>query len=409
MFINCKNRSMLFSLLFISLLVLSVSFSPVYANACKDECAKSNITAGAPALAQQADRQVLEKWLNVRLELEQKMSCLASDIVLDLKTSDDKLVVDLYNLCYEYLEREPNPYWNYFLAVDYDASKSSYVMTIKFDNPKGKAYKDYYIFDHLSAVASQPAYAEYVRVNQEMNQWIATNIQPTMTDYQKEKVIFDYLVTNFAYDTELKVHKAVEMWQLKKGVCEGYSDLFYILAKKAGLNVGIVWGNAKQIHPQQVAHSLVVQSNQNSTNKASNHSWNWIKLGDKYYHIDPTWGKAITLPNCKLVSYEYFNLNDATLKLVSERAWANYFPVCDTEDFNYYKINQLEANTINDLATIINRDTSPYHQVKWCSKTMSFDQAFAAVNGMLANHKKLQDTYFIVSKGQNVYLLVEKN
>ncbi len=102
------------------------------------------------------------------------------------------------------------------------------------------------------------------------------------SDYEKVRKIYNYICSNVTYDYD---HWKDETYELQytayaaacqnKAVCSGIANLFYYLAKSAGLDVRI-------------------QTN-------DTHAWNLVQINDKYYYVDATWdlGKDET-------SYEYF-------------------------------------------------------------------------------------------------------
>ena len=55
------------------------------------------------------------------------------------------------------------------------------------------------------------------------------------TERQKAHAIYRYLCNNISYDTDYKIYYADECWEKKKGVCNAYSELFYLMATSIGL------------------------------------------------------------------------------------------------------------------------------------------------------------------------------
>ncbi|MBR3756638.1 MAG: hypothetical protein IKK48_05955, partial [Firmicutes bacterium] len=102
------------------------------------------------------------------------------------------------------------------------------------------------------------------------------HISDEMGDYDKVCAIYDYICHHVTYDYD---HLGNESYKLQytayaalmhgTSVCQGYANLFYRLAKEAGLSARIVRGW------------------QTSTGGA--HAWNIVKLGDQYYNLDATW------------------------------------------------------------------------------------------------------------------------
>lgn len=121
----------------------------------------------------------------------------------------------------------------------------------------------------------------------------------SMSDFDKEKAIHDYIVKNTRYDKEnfdkgttpIESHTAYGVFVNGTAVCEGYA-----IAMKKMLDIANV-------------ESLIV------IGKADNvdHAWNLVKLNGQWYHADPTWDDPIYTVNGKIVdivSHKYFNLTD---------------------------------------------------------------------------------------------------
>lgn len=86
------------------------------------------------------------------------------------------------------------------------------------------------------------------------------------TERQKAHAIYRYLCNNISYDTDYKIYYADECWEKKKGVCNAYSELFYLMAKSIGLEAELVVG------------------------MKVNHAWNSVKVDGKWILLDATWG-----------------------------------------------------------------------------------------------------------------------
>ena len=94
------------------------------------------------------------------------------------------------------------------------------------------------------------------------------------TDIEKARAIFDWLAYNVAYDTSYKVHSAAEAFKKRKGVCQGYAELFQYLADAAGINsimvVGVGYGGPGV--------------------GRGGHAWNLVRLPDRDLLLDACWG-----------------------------------------------------------------------------------------------------------------------
>lgn len=122
-----------------------------------------------------------------------------------------------------------------------------------------------------------------------------------MTDEEKLKAIYQWVTKNISYDYEAYQEQKTELKpasliiQEKKGMCCEYSFVVAALARAAGLEARVVFGQAR--------------TNKNSPSVY--HAWNEVNLNGKWVSLDSTWdagyiknGKFVTKPQLK-----YFNLD----------------------------------------------------------------------------------------------------
>ena len=85
------------------------------------------------------------------------------------------------------------------------------------------------------------------------------------------------------------------------------------------------------------------------------HAWNIVKCDDKYYQMDVTFGDPIfqenetgeTLPH-DLVNYEYLCCTDEEIFTDHQQDDFVPYPVCDSNDLEYYRINGLYYETFDE-------------------------------------------------------------
>lgn len=129
-------------------------------------------------------------------------------------------------------------------------------------------------------------------INSKVIEIIKNNITNDMNDYEKVKVIHDYIVNNTIYDKEesLKIdnnildninsHKAYNVLINGIGVCNGYTDALSIFLNYLNIN------NFKV-----------------STN---NHIWNTLYINNSWQHIDITWDDPVTSDGSNILIHDYF-------------------------------------------------------------------------------------------------------
>lgn len=120
---------------------------------------------------------------------------------------------------------------------------------------------------------------EFAQVEQAADRIMAELITAEMTDLQKEKAIFDYLVNHIQYDSQYYSYgkptrtKPYSLYgALIEGyaVCDGYARAMFYLGRKAGLDILYVSGFTT----------------------GEGHAWNMVRIDGEYYHVDATWGEG---------------------------------------------------------------------------------------------------------------------
>jgi len=96
------------------------------------------------------------------------------------------------------------------------------------------------------------------------------------SDYEKAHDIYSWLTNNIAYDTSYSIHSADETYEQKRGVCQGYCELFCRLGEAVGLRSEIISGKSKD-HDNKISDM--------------GHAWIFAYTdGNSGILIDPTWG-----------------------------------------------------------------------------------------------------------------------
>ena len=93
--------------------------------------------------------------------------------------------------------------------------------------------------------------------------------------YDQAKAIFLWLCDNILYDVTYQIHSADECFDNKRGVCQGYCELFYRLAEPLGLHTEIIFGKSK---------------NADNTIASKGHAWLLVEVENRSIFIEPTWG-----------------------------------------------------------------------------------------------------------------------
>lgn len=162
-------------------------------------------------------------------------------------------------------------------------------------------------------------------------------ISNDMTNVEKVLLVHDYIAANYEYDTDLFTNPGSESRRLdtmvmrKKGVCQGYANLFkYVMD-----NIGIECVN--------------VPSNE------CKHVWNKVKLDGEWYNIDVTSDDPL-MDLASSISHEYFLVNDDEIKKLDTSLhttwnaykWDNKTPVevSESEDFSQSLVHKIPGQMV---------------------------------------------------------------
>lgn len=146
--------------------------------------------------------------------------------------------------------------------------------------------------------------------------WVCTNIANDYSLYLKNnrkrnKFKNDSLKLT-AWNNRLKKEIFRKLLKQEKTICTGYAYIVQELSKLANLNCEIVHGFGKTSTTPIEEFDL------------PNHSWNAIKLNNKWYLCDPTWASGI--PDLKTGTFK-FQYNDGYFLADPKLFAVNHFPL----------------------------------------------------------------------------------
>ena len=162
------------------------------------------------------------------------------------------------------------------------------------------------------------AYAKTVKPTADINQLTLKLTEKYATDLEKYRSIFTWIAHNIAYDyNALKnpsqaVVEPVKVLRSKKTICEGYTGLFRKMCELANLECTTIigWSHIKE----NIGKNL---------GNIPNHAWNAIKLKNKWYLCDVTWGAGSIYEGTTGFTFEF---NDAYFCTPPELFSFNHFP-----------------------------------------------------------------------------------
>ncbi len=114
-------------------------------------------------------------------------------------------------------------------------------------------------------------------IEQSKGDWgtIAASItKDATTEKEKAEAIYEWICDNIAYDTSLKIRTAEDCYAKRKGVCQGYCNLYLELAKSCGVTARLVGGFSRG----------------GQSTRPDAHAWIAAVYDGGNHLLDPTWG-----------------------------------------------------------------------------------------------------------------------
>lgn len=213
------------------------------------------------------------------------------------------------------------------------------------------SYKDYSEIQPVYTYTGEEKENRQLEIEEAAEECLS-GINSEMTEYDKVKYIFEYLVDTVDYNLEALDNQNIYSALVgKSSVCAGYSRAAQYLLQKLGVECIYVTGAI----PGQGAHA-----------------WNIVKCGDQYYQMDVTFGDPVFLETGnmgnipdKSINYDYLCCSDAEIMKNHTLDTEVSYPTCSSMDLNYYKLNGMyyeefqPEQLLQDMnQTIYNKDSS---------------------------------------------------
>ena len=162
---------------------------------------------------------------------------------------------------------------------------------------------------------------------------VMENVLPSMTDFEKEVAINDWLTDNCSYAIGgSSALSSTAYGALVEGgaFCDGYAYAAKHLLNKAYIDALVVYGEAD----------------------GAEHVWNMVEIEGHYYHLDVMWNDADIGGDNKMRFHGYFNLNDDSIKLDHSYENDGMLPQ-SMLDNNYYKQQGCYAETADEMEEVL--------------------------------------------------------
>lgn len=191
----------------------------------------------------------------------------------------------------------------------------------------------YAYFAYMNQMQIPKSEPKAQKLYESIKQILDSQISPSMSDYEKELALHDYLVTHCKYSKitskppESDIYRAYGALVDGDAVCNGYAEALQLLFMCAGIKSQFVTGTADGI----------------------DHAWNLVELDGKWYHVDATWDDPIP-DQGEDTLHPYFNVTDEIME--ESHMWNKEdYPVADGMDYNYYIQNGAYFKNFDDYKT----------------------------------------------------------
>ena len=145
-------------------------------------------------------------------------------------------------------------------------------------------------------------------------------------DYEKVKYVYETIINNTEYDMMAEENQnIISVFLNQASVCQGYAKAVQYLLDKLGVPCSMVIGTVEN---------------------GEGHAWNLVKINNKYYHLDATWGDASYLirrneedeeiQNMPSINYDYLCVTTEEIMRTHSFSDLVILPLCDSLESNYY-------------------------------------------------------------------------
>ncbi len=170
-----------------------------------------------------------------------------------------------------------------------------------------------------------------------MNSRIEKLVRPakSLSEAEKEKYVHDFICNNIHYDKLKKPysHEIIGPLGQGVGVCEGIAKTVKVLCDALG-----IWC------------MIAICGNNPEKGIKYRHTWNIVKIGGQYYHLDATFDNSLEKNYLEKeeIRYDYYNLDDKSIFRDHEPLIAPA-PACTDGNHFYYKEKKLSFTKMEEV------------------------------------------------------------
>ncbi len=162
---------------------------------------------------------------------------------------------------------------------------------------------------------------------------LISQMDPYASDYEKIKYVYEYLIDTVDYDLQSADNQNIQSALLqKRSVCAGYARAFQYVLHRMGMFCTYVTG---------------------TITTGGDHAWNIVRIGERYYHVDVTWGdpvfvgEAENTASVRSKNYNYLCCTDADISGTHRISSQVAMPECTDDSYNYYKLGGMFYETFD--------------------------------------------------------------
>lgn len=268
---------------------------------------------------------------------------MAQEINRALAAGQDELVLYVRGINEDDIYNITSMTENFWGVADTYAVRGEYedgtVLKVRYDLSLSDSYYAYQNYMHGAEIPEENADA--AALAQKVREVLSSIISESMSTYEKELAIHDYLVSTCEYvegSAKTRMNSAYGALVEQRTMCNGYAEAMRLLLACSGVESLIVTGVADGV----------------------DHAWNKVNVDGTWYHVDATWDDP-TPDDPGKVLHTYFNLPDDLM--MESHTWDETLsPACTGEPFMYYKWYGLYCNNYSEYkrtASSLIRENKP--------------------------------------------------